>query len=187
MARIARVFLALVVVCVVAVAAAVLGGRYYLGRWMATPGPLAAPVTVVIPRGTGIDGIAVRLADAGAIDRLLLLRIAARIGDDAKGLQAGEYALKPGMSPAEILAKLRSGDVVLHPVTVPEGLTVAEAMAIIGNSPVLSGELPPVPGLWPMMRCTVLRCRKRQSKKRSSTSTSFSAISYSFHQRSVFS
>ncbi|MFO1069874.1 MAG: endolytic transglycosylase MltG [Geminicoccaceae bacterium] len=146
MARIARVFLALVVFCVVVVAGAVLGGRYYLARWMATPGPLTAPVTVDIPRGTGVDGIAFRLADVGAIDHPLFLRIAARIGDDAKGLQAGEYALEPGMSPADILARLRSGDVVLHPVTVPEGLTVAEVMAIVGNSPVLSGELPPVPG-----------------------------------------
>ncbi len=41
-------------------------------------------------------------------------------------VRAGEYELNPGMTPAEILAILRSGHVVLHPLTIPEGLTIAQ-------------------------------------------------------------
>ena len=41
-------------------------------------------------------------------------------------VHAGEYELNPGMTPAEILAILLNGHVVLHPLTIPEGLTIAQ-------------------------------------------------------------
>jgi len=49
------------------------------------------------------------------------------------------------MSPDAILALLESGKVVLHPVAVPEGLTVHEVLALLAASDVLSGDLPPPP------------------------------------------
>ena len=39
---------------------------------------------------------------------------------------AGEYALHAGMRPTEILRELHNGHVVLYPVTIPEGYTVAQ-------------------------------------------------------------
>ena len=41
-------------------------------------------------------------------------------------VHAGEYELNPGMTPAEILSMLRNGQVLLHPLTVPEGLTFVQ-------------------------------------------------------------
>ncbi len=41
-------------------------------------------------------------------------------------VRAGEYELNPSMTPAEILAILLNGRVVLHPLTIPEGLTIAQ-------------------------------------------------------------
>ncbi len=41
-------------------------------------------------------------------------------------VHAGEYELNPGMTPAEILAILLNGHVVLHPLTIPEGLTMVQ-------------------------------------------------------------
>jgi len=41
-------------------------------------------------------------------------------------VRAGEYELNPGMTPAEILAILLNGHVVLHPLTIPEGLTIVQ-------------------------------------------------------------
>lgn len=38
----------------------------------------------------------------------------------------GEYALHAGMRPREILSTLVEGRIVLHPVTIPEGFTVAQ-------------------------------------------------------------
>jgi UPF0755 protein len=60
-------------------------------------------------------------------------------------LKAGEYALEPGMSPAAIMALLKSGKVVLHPVAVPEGLTVHEVLDLLAAADILSGDLPPPP------------------------------------------
>jgi UPF0755 protein len=41
-------------------------------------------------------------------------------------VHAGEYELNPGMTPAEILSKLLNGQVLLHSLTIPEGLTITQ-------------------------------------------------------------
>ena len=65
--------------------------------------------------------------------------------DKDRALKAGEYAVEPGMSPEAIIALLESGKVVLHPVVVPEGLTVHEVYGLLAAADVLAGELPPLP------------------------------------------
>jgi UPF0755 protein len=47
----------------------------------------------------------------------------ARVMGAGRGIKAGEYRLNPGMSPLAILAVLSKGAVILHPITLPEGLT----------------------------------------------------------------
>jgi len=41
-------------------------------------------------------------------------------------VHAGEYELNPAMTPVEILSKLISGQVLLHSLTIPEGLTITQ-------------------------------------------------------------
>ena len=41
-------------------------------------------------------------------------------------VHAGEYELNPSMTPVEILSKLITGQVVLHSLTIPEGLTITQ-------------------------------------------------------------
>ncbi|MEO5956703.1 MAG: endolytic transglycosylase MltG [Nitrospiraceae bacterium] len=48
-------------------------------------------------------------------------------------VHAGEYELNPAMTPAEILSKLLSGQVVLHPFTIPEGLTLTQIADLISQ------------------------------------------------------
>jgi UPF0755 protein len=52
-------------------------------------------------------------------------------------IHAGEYELNAGMLPAEILAKLQSGQVVLHPVTIPEGLTMTQIADVLAQKAVV--------------------------------------------------
>jgi UPF0755 protein len=113
--------------------------------YLRASGPLAQPVTIDLPRGTGVGGIAVRLAEAGAITHPRAFALLARLTGRDRALKAGEYVLEPGMSPDAILTLLESGKVVLHPVAVPEGLTVHEVMAIVAAADVLTGDLPPPP------------------------------------------
>lgn len=81
-------------------------------------------------------GEAIRLlAEAGAIRYPWLAErwVIARGWD--RELRAGEYRLERAMSVAELVAMLRAGSVVLHSVTIPEGLTLdatAERVAAAG-------------------------------------------------------
>jgi UPF0755 protein len=138
---------ALVAVLVLACLVLLAGGAawLWLERWTAAPGPLAEPATVDLPHGIGVRGIAGRLAAAGVVDRALAFEAAARLHDRDRRLQAGEYRFGPGASPAEVLDALEAGRVLLHALTVPEGLTVREVLELIGAAEILTGDLPEPP------------------------------------------
>lgn len=128
------------------------GGWAWLERWRELPGPHAARAVVELERGAGVRGIARRLAEAGVIDNALAFELAARLRGEARSLKAGEFAFEPGASPASIVAALASGRVLLHPVTIPEGRTVAEIADLLAAEPALAGELgllPPEGALLP--------------------------------------
>jgi UPF0755 protein len=109
------------------------------------PGPAAVEVTVVLERGASVQRIAGRLAEAGVIDNPDVFTIAVRLTGRRRGLQAGEYRFRPRDSMASVVARLRAGDTVVRRLTVPEGLTTAEVLALVGAAEGLVGELGPVP------------------------------------------
>jgi UPF0755 protein len=57
-------------------------------------------------------------------------------------LKAGEYEIKAGASMHDIMDLLKSGRSVMYSLTIPEGLTVAQAFERIAATDELSGELP---------------------------------------------
>jgi UPF0755 protein len=57
----------------------------------------------------------------------------ARYQSADRKIHAGEFELNPSMTPADILARLSVGQVVLHPVLVPEGLTMVQVADIFGQ------------------------------------------------------
>ena len=56
-------------------------------------------------------------------------------------LKAGEYLFEPKMSLKDILEKLTSGKVIMHKLTLPEGLTSAQMLALIDKNELLSGKI----------------------------------------------
>jgi UPF0755 protein len=48
-------------------------------------------------------------------------------------VRAGEYELNPSMTPAEILSKLLNGQVLLRPLTIPEGLTITQIADLVSQ------------------------------------------------------
>lgn len=48
-------------------------------------------------------------------------------------IRPGEYELNPTMAPADILAKLLAGRVVLHSVTIPEGYTMVQIAEVLAQ------------------------------------------------------
>jgi UPF0755 protein len=88
---------------------------------------------VEIPEGAGLRQVANLLGENGIISNERLFVILSRLMGAERQIQTGEYRLSPGLSPFEILDILRSGRVVLHSVTVPEGYTMAQIAALLND------------------------------------------------------
>ena len=147
-----RVFLRLFAAACVLLAAAG-GGAYWWGsNWLATPGPLAASKTLVIPKGSKPDTIGHQLEAEGVITNGFALAPAFWVTRLDGDLRAGEYAFPAAITPQGVLDLLRSGKTVVHRLVVPEGLTTAEILALVAHGEALSGAVTDNPGegqLWP--------------------------------------
>lgn len=134
---------------IIAGALVVAGAAGGVGFWGASrvvaPGPLEQPETVVIPRGSGIEAIAITLGDAGVIDSPLLFMAGAKLTGGVRDLKAGEYLFPAGISMEAVLEQMRQGRTVVRRFTVPEGLTSAQVMALLDKEPALTGALGAVP------------------------------------------
>lgn len=108
------------------------------------PGPLAAPRTLVIERGTGTADLSWRLEDAGIIHSAPVFLAAVLVDGAHVKLKAGEYAFPPEISIADVRERLIRGDTVVRRFTIPEGLTAADAVRRVGEAEGLSGEVAPV-------------------------------------------
>jgi UPF0755 protein len=129
------------------------GGALWWGLdWLAAPGPLDTPKTIVIPKGSKPDAIGRQLADNGVITHGFAYAPAfwaTRLDGD---LRAGEYAFPVAISPQGVLDLLRSGKTVVHHLVIPEGLTTAEILALVAHGEALAGDVGQMPGegqLWP--------------------------------------
>ncbi|HXS42272.1 MAG TPA: endolytic transglycosylase MltG [Stellaceae bacterium] len=112
------------------------------GWWGYTkPGPLTAEKTVVIDKGAGLRAVTRRLAEAGVIEHPYLFAIGTYLFGHGHDLQAGEYAFPPAISARAAADLIASGKVVRHKLTIPEGLTSAEIVALIDAAPALSGTI----------------------------------------------
>jgi UPF0755 protein len=109
------------------------------------PGPLPAPANVVIPRGAGLEAIARQLAEAGVIADTTLFSLGAKISGKARGLKAGEFRFPAAVSPEQALAILERGETVVRRVTVAEGLTSVQVVALLGEAEGLDGTIDAVP------------------------------------------
>lgn len=121
------------------------GGWWVLARYLDQPGPLAEEQVVELPRGGGLAGIASRLEASGAIEDARVFRVATRLVGRDRRLRAGEYRIPAHASPREILDILESGQIVLHGLTIPEGLSTVEALTLIEAHPILVGGMPEDP------------------------------------------
>ncbi len=77
-----------------------------------------------------------------------MFRLGARIQKVDSSLRAGEYAFPAAISAGDVVAMLSAGKTVVRRVTVPEGLTSAEVLALVAETPGLTGEVgtPPAEG-----------------------------------------
>jgi UPF0755 protein len=109
------------------------------------PGPLESERVVNIPRGLGIKDIAELLQREGVIDQPLVFMggvIALKARDE---LKFGEYLFQRHASLRDVVDTLVEGKVILHQVTIPEGLTSEQIVARLLEHPILSGPVKEIP------------------------------------------
>jgi UPF0755 protein len=136
-----RFLIALFVLVGLGVAAAA-GGAWWFDRAFRTPGPAAEEITVLIPRGASVAAIADQLTGAGVLERDWVFQWGVRLFGDRRPLQAGEYIFDPGMSPAAVMTLMVEGRQVQRRLTIPEGLTNREVLALLADAAALTGEVP---------------------------------------------
>ena len=88
--------------------------------------PQGNQAIIEIRRGSNSKTISSLLQQKGLIKYSWTFNILAIIKDTGKKLKAGEYLLGPGMSPDQILNKIVKGQVIQHPITIPEGFNLNE-------------------------------------------------------------
>ncbi|MHB1217967.1 MAG: endolytic transglycosylase MltG [Alphaproteobacteria bacterium] len=130
--------LAVLVLCAI-------GAGAWSYRVFERPGPSAESVLVVIPPGVGVSGIARRLEQAGVIDQPVVFALGARL-PRGRSLRAGEYEIPAHASAHAIIDLLASGKTYVRRLTVPEGLTTAEALEVVLVAEGLSGQITQQPG-----------------------------------------
>lgn len=88
-------------------------------------------ITVVIEPGKPARAAAAKLSDAGVVRSGLAFRLLMRLRGAEERIHAGEYEFSGALSLNEVLDKLVRGDVVLHKLTVPEGLRLDETADLV--------------------------------------------------------
>ncbi len=127
-------------------AAITVGALFYYGQQkFEAPGPATTALEIGIPAGSGLNAIAKRLENAGAIESADIFRFGTRLKQAERSLKAGEYEIVPRASMADILALLQSGKTIERRVTIPEGLTSLQIIAILNDTKKLTGEIGEIP------------------------------------------
>ncbi len=109
------------------------------------PGPLQADTVIFIEPGISMGDIARKLEAEGVIEDSLVFRLGVRLKRVSRDLKAGEYLFPTTVSMRGVVDILLSGKTVLRRLTLPEGVTSAEAAALIEAAEALEGKLDIIP------------------------------------------
>jgi UPF0755 protein len=139
-----RMLIGCLVTAVVIVAVGA-GVGYWVYGDVTSPGPLAEARTVIIPPHTGVSGISDLLAEEGVIRHPLTFKLAAELTGRGGALKAGEYEFPAGATAVQVMDVVATGKTVKHRLTIREGLTSAEVVAMVREAPLLTGDPGPVP------------------------------------------
>ncbi len=116
-------------------------GAYSFYRYHA-PQEFAETRVVFIEPNTGARALLKQLEQEGLIPSLPVIGLPLLLSADYKAMKAGEYEFTAGSAPADIIAKVIRGEVVVHKVTIPEGWTNYQVTQALMAEPLLTGEVP---------------------------------------------
>ena len=139
-----RRLLNIIIAVLGALAIAAAAFAYFLFASFTGAGPLPEDKVVVIPKGTGVSGIAQLLREEGVIGNADIFKLGVRLFSKDKPLLAGEYVFPKATSPSAAMGIMIAGKSITHQLTIPEGLTVREVLDLVTAAPLLDWPLPEV-------------------------------------------
>ncbi len=86
-----------------------------------------------IQRGMSLGEVAQYLHEQGLIANAQWFRVMGKLTRADRKIQPGEYELHAGLTPTEILSRLKEGKVYYHAVTIPEGYTVRQIAEVLSD------------------------------------------------------
>jgi UPF0755 protein len=98
--------------------------------------------TVIIdfPVGTRLSALSDLLAQRGVVRSSFKFRLYARLSGETRHIKAGEYEFSTALRPDAVLSKLVRGEVVLHQVTFPEGVTTQDIAGLLAAQGLASAD-----------------------------------------------
>lgn len=136
-----RLAVRVVLFALFAAAVALAAAGFWVWHHYTAEGPQPEPQAVVIPAGTGVAGIAALLEDEGVIAETWVFRLGARVDGIDRRLRAGEFEFPARVSPREAARLIASGRTVKRRLTVAEGLTTRQVLALVRAAEGLQGPL----------------------------------------------
>ena len=119
-----------------------IAATFFSVSYLKNKGPLQEEKTILIPSGSSTFYIAKQLSKNNIIEFPQLFTIIIKITKSGKSLKAGEYSFSPAISPMNVLHKIKTGDVKVRKITIPEGLYTSQILELINKAPAQEGELP---------------------------------------------
>ncbi len=123
------------------VAVGLLAAAWLAFGWYAS-GPVEEETAFVVPSGSTLTSAARLLEEQELIHSADAFLLRAKIFGGSDPIQAGEFLLPEGASPAQILAMFQSGDVLRRFVTIPEGMPSVLVHDKLMAEPLLTGDIP---------------------------------------------
>ncbi|MGM0787009.1 MAG: endolytic transglycosylase MltG [Thermodesulfobacteriota bacterium] len=118
----------IIIIALLLVAASAATGLFirHMAHYAKTPvsEEAGSPVEVKVEPGQSFRAVSDKLLEEELIEHPLKFRILAAYQKATTKIKAGEYRISGTMTPDQILGQLSEGRVVLHPLTVAEGLNI---------------------------------------------------------------
>ncbi|RLV61118.1 endolytic transglycosylase MltG [Parashewanella curva] len=119
----------------ISVIATVLVVKQQVESYMKTPMKISEPRELWVERGASMNGTLNKLARQGDLIDVWKFKLYLKLYPEHQNLQKGVYQLTPKDTPLTLITKLNTGDVKKYRVTLIEGHTIQQWLALLQRQP----------------------------------------------------
>lgn len=120
---------------------ALIGVIWFAAGWWGSA-DVEEDTNFIVPTGSTLTAVAHQLDDEGLIGSAEGFLLRAKLLGSSAPIQAGEFQIPAGASPAQMLSTFQSGNVIRRFVTIPEGMPSILVYERLMAEDLLTGEIP---------------------------------------------